>query len=642
MMNSKAVASGTRSISPQPQDPPQAQHQHRCGPGSPSLPFDSESESGTEPPTSTPMSTMSHQELQHHHERLLSRLSGAILHDPTCAVPLIRFLCNRINSNPQLQVPTLLAALDLVEDWSNSARKPTSLRPQESPVSVAIAFRQPFQPSPPPLPPQPAEASSGQDRNHSHSNSQEQQDRLVPCHDVYSPSPSPPPSDLAWQNEATIVSDQDDESQLPNSPAQAVTPVSRMPASALPHSSSPLESFPFPRSQRPSRSSLSSTGITSSAPYPGPSRSAVPLPAAAPEPVAVQPFEAPAPVSGSDHDLDPHMESSDAAHDGHHHAISLPSATLSGLPISKLIRLLHVYAINLPHDMDEFDLRRSLRRFGKIDDLRLPKLNRNEPQHAGYAYVKFATADAASKICEQSALGKVVVKGHPITITMRREEVQHMERPTASLFLANVWDVTEEDLVGIFHLFGEVERCDYLGDRGMAYIHFTDLNAARTAIMHLQGLTINAAYIRVEYARPSKSSQTLVTDSGSATGRRNFTLPPPPPPRLPLPNVALPRSSHLPLPAPPPAYPNHPVNHPTHSQHGHALHAPVHAQLPLPPPPPPPASHVHVLYYQQPPQQHWYAHQPLEQPSYAGVSGHAQTRGHGKSVHRGRGRGRQR
>ncbi|KAJ3367558.1 hypothetical protein GGF31_007460 [Allomyces arbusculus] len=160
----------------------------------------------------------------------------------------------------------------------------------------------------------------------------------------------------------------------------------------------------------------------------------------------------------------------------------------------------HVYVSDLPPGIDEFVLRRCFRRFGKIDDVRMPR-DKNTGEMMGFAYIKFTFPDAVQRACEAS--GQFMLNGKPVTIAVSRDETG--EPAVRTLFLANVWDVNEEEISNVFGSYGTIEQCDILGDRGMVYVHFRDVEDAKRAHRELQGLTLNNRYVRIEYAQSSES-----------------------------------------------------------------------------------------------------------------------------------------
>ncbi|KNE66005.1 hypothetical protein AMAG_10282 [Allomyces macrogynus ATCC 38327] len=160
----------------------------------------------------------------------------------------------------------------------------------------------------------------------------------------------------------------------------------------------------------------------------------------------------------------------------------------------------HVYVSDLPPGIDEFVLRRCFRRFGKIDDVRMPR-DKNTGEMMGFAYIKFTFPDAVQRACEAS--GQFMLNGKPVTIAVSRDETG--EPAVRTLFLANVWDVNEEEISNVFGSYGAIEQCDILGDRGMVYVHFRDVEDAKRAHRELQGLTLNNRYVRIEYAQSSES-----------------------------------------------------------------------------------------------------------------------------------------
>lgn len=154
----------------------------------------------------------------------------------------------------------------------------------------------------------------------------------------------------------------------------------------------------------------------------------------------------------------------------------------------------HVYVSELPALVDEGMIRKSFRRFGRIDDIRLSK-SKATGQLNGVAYIKFTYADAVAK-----ALG---ADGHiPVgSKKVRVARTDPMDSPTRKLFFANVWDMTEEDVVPICQQFGTVVQVDVVADRGMMYVHFAGLSEAIHAHDSLQGLNINHRYVRVEFGQ---------------------------------------------------------------------------------------------------------------------------------------------
>ncbi|ORZ29834.1 hypothetical protein BCR44DRAFT_347444 [Catenaria anguillulae PL171] len=154
----------------------------------------------------------------------------------------------------------------------------------------------------------------------------------------------------------------------------------------------------------------------------------------------------------------------------------------------------HIYVSELPPIVDEMLLRKAFRRFGRIDDIRLSKTKMTGTLN-GVAYVKFSFSDSVTKALE--ADGDLVIGGKRIKVAA----TDPTENPTKKLFFANVWDLTQEDLLPVCKQFGEVTQVDVVADRGMMYVHFVQLDEAVRAHRALQGLTINNRYVRVEFGQ---------------------------------------------------------------------------------------------------------------------------------------------
>jgi RNA recognition motif-containing protein len=73
----------------------------------------------------------------------------------------------------------------------------------------------------------------------------------------------------------------------------------------------------------------------------------------------------------------------------------------------------HIYVSDLPDDVDEFVLRRAFRRYGKIDDVRIPR-DKNTGAMMGFAYIKFTFPDAVTRACEAS--GSLLLNGIAVTV----------------------------------------------------------------------------------------------------------------------------------------------------------------------------------------------------------------------------------
>jgi hypothetical protein len=76
------------------------------------------------------------------------------------------------------------------------------------------------------------------------------------------------------------------------------------------------------------------------------------------------------------------------------------------------------------------------------------------------AYIKFTYSESVEKALE--ADGQVFVGSKRLKIAA----TDPTENPTKKLFFANVWDMTEQDLVPICERFGEVYQVDVVADRG--------------------------------------------------------------------------------------------------------------------------------------------------------------------------------
>ncbi|KAI9222677.1 hypothetical protein BC828DRAFT_396558 [Blastocladiella britannica] len=162
----------------------------------------------------------------------------------------------------------------------------------------------------------------------------------------------------------------------------------------------------------------------------------------------------------------------------------------------------HIYVSDLPPMVDEMMLRRAFRRYGRIDDIRLSKTKASGALN-GVAYVKFAFSDSVTRAIEGDG-GDVTINGKVIKVAA----TDPTENPTKKLFFANVWDLTQHDLLPICTQFGEVTQVDVVADRGMMYVHFVRLDEALAAHRALQGLTINNRYVRVEFGQSAANYET--------------------------------------------------------------------------------------------------------------------------------------
>ncbi|KAI9183282.1 hypothetical protein H9P43_004199 [Blastocladiella emersonii ATCC 22665] len=271
-------------------------------------------------------------------------------------------------------------------------------------------------------------------------------------------------------------------------PLAAPSPALPAAAAAVPAKSSTVHRG---RDAKPARSAADPYPSAKPKPAPATASKAAalssPLPVSAPAPSA--PIDAPEPVP-------------------------VPATTPSGIRVTVSHQAKHIYVSDLPGDIDEFVLRRTFRKFGKIDDVRLPR-DKLTSNIMGFVYIKFNAHESALRACDES--GKLLLNGQAVTIAMSREDVS--EKAVRTLFLANMWEVPESDVLSLFGAYGTIASCDILEDRGMVYIHYQNVSDAVRAHTELQGLMLNDRYVRIEFSQ-SAEPRTNTSSSSSAKNPR--------------------------------------------------------------------------------------------------------------------------
>lgn len=175
-----------------------------------------------------------------------------------------------------------------------------------------------------------------------------------------------------------------------------------------------------------------------------------------------------------------------------------------------------VFVGNIPSSADEDSLKELLGQYGEIFHIKIP---RTDNRNRGYAFVEFATPDAASKLVVQGP-GNVKAAGRDLRFsyaetkrTPQREprgpppERPPME-PSQTIYVSNLsFSETSDSLSSVFSKYGPVESCRILAfpdtgrSKGRGFIQFKDLDAAKAAVEE-SGFSLNGRTIFVNFAAP--------------------------------------------------------------------------------------------------------------------------------------------
>jgi len=177
-----------------------------------------------------------------------------------------------------------------------------------------------------------------------------------------------------------------------------------------------------------------------------------------------------------------------------------------------------IFVGGLSWNVDNDWLAQEFAECGEVESARV-QMDRNTGKSRGFAYVTFATAEAAEAAL---ALAGKEIDGREIRVDKSAEKDQNTVRQnranafgdtpseaSATLFIGNLsWDATEDILWETFSEFGDVKSVRMPTDResgrpkGFGYVEFSDIEAAKKAFEGAAGSEIAGRAIRIDYSQP--------------------------------------------------------------------------------------------------------------------------------------------
>ena len=166
------------------------------------------------------------------------------------------------------------------------------------------------------------------------------------------------------------------------------------------------------------------------------------------------------------------------------------------------------------------------------------QMDRNTGKSRGFAFVEFATVEAANAAVAQN--GQKEIDGRVVNIDKTTSKPANPEgrakafgdsqsEPSTVLFVGNVsFNTTEDQLWEVFAEFGEVKSVRLPTERdsgrpkGFGYVEFTDIETAKKAFEGAKGMDVDGRAIRLDFSQPRDGASGGGGGGGRGRGRGGF------------------------------------------------------------------------------------------------------------------------
>eukprot|EP01122_Echinamoeba_exundans_P013278 TRINITY_DN576_c0_g1_i1.p1 TRINITY_DN576_c0_g1~~TRINITY_DN576_c0_g1_i1.p1 ORF type:complete len:708 (-),score=132.94 TRINITY_DN576_c0_g1_i1:423-2546(-) len=179
---------------------------------------------------------------------------------------------------------------------------------------------------------------------------------------------------------------------------------------------------------------------------------------------------------------------------------------------------------NLPPDVQEYELRDLFAPYGNIEHVRM--LNQKN-----CAFVKYFDMESAARA--HSAGPSMTLHGVPIKVGWGKSDPRGNQgpgpqgggggggnEPSPNLWVGNLdYGVTEDEVRSLFQKYGPLERVKVLSQKNCAFVTFSMLDHALSAMRELQGYQLRTQPIRINFGKTDPRPSDRDRDGGRGGGR---------------------------------------------------------------------------------------------------------------------------
>ncbi|CAJ0572121.1 unnamed protein product, partial [Mesorhabditis spiculigera] len=175
---------------------------------------------------------------------------------------------------------------------------------------------------------------------------------------------------------------------------------------------------------------------------------------------------------------------------------------------------------NMPSDIHESEIRRVFEKYGGVEEV---DIKRVENSTAAYAFVQFATIDAALDAKHNEHERAIRHGGPKCKIGYGKSQVSR------KLWVGGLgpW-VSADELSKEFDRYGPIDKLDYEEGSDHAYILYADLNAASDASRAMRNFDFDDHVIQIDYAKEDTAVRKRIGDRDHSPSSKRARESPPP------------------------------------------------------------------------------------------------------------------